>query len=51
MFPPRKKEILLKKLRNIYYLDLPIWNLALSGFNAELDCVIFIDSEFDMTHL
>ena len=23
-------------------LDLPIWNFALSGFNTELDCEIFI---------
>ena len=25
-------------------LDLPIWNLALSEFSFELDCVILIDS-------
>ena len=35
----------------IYYLDLPIWNFALSGFNAELDCVIFLYLELDTNHL
>ena len=32
-------------------LDLPIWNFTLSGFNAELICVIFIDLGLDTTHL
>ena len=44
MFPIRKKDIL-------PMLDLPIWNFNLSGFNVELDCVIFIDLGFDTYHL
>ena len=32
-----------KILTQIHYLDLHIWRFALSGFNAELDYVIFID--------
>ena len=32
-------------------MDLPIWYFVIFGFKAELDCVIFIDSELYMNHL
>ena len=31
-------------------LNLPIWNFALSGFNSELDWVIFYGSRLDTNH-
>ena len=32
-------------------LFVTIWNLASSGFNAEVDCVFFIDLRLDTNHL